>query len=284
MATDPDAPLAQQHDAFGDLVRAYQDLAFGYARAALGDVDLAEEAAQRAFITAWHKLRQLREPEAFAGWLRRIVATECNRLTRGKRPLPTPIDEARDLPARGPCPQSALEAKEVRRAVVSAVGALPPAERSVVTLFYGQGRSHADIAAFLGVPSTTVAKRLRSARARLRSPLARALGVTLTGRRPSPDESFAARVLAGTYDAYLGTYRFDGRPDLTVVVRREGAALVSEAAGQRNVLVAPRTSRAELRTREFDGQGKFLRDRRGRVTGYVYYEFGREMGLAKKVG
>jgi RNA polymerase sigma factor (sigma-70 family) len=283
-ASDPNATLTEQHDAFGELVNLYQDMAVGFARAVLGDTHLAEEAAQRAFITAWHKLDQLREPDAFAGWLKRILVTECNRLTRGKRLRATSLNEAADVPADTPCPHVALEAEEVRRAVASAVEGLPATERTVVALFYGQGRSHADISTFLGVPATTVAKRLHSARKRMREPLADALGIALAGCRPSRDERFAERVRAGTYDAYLGSYRFEDRPELTVVVRREGAALVSEAAGQRNVLFAQCASGAELRTREFDGRGKFVRDRRGRVTGFVYYELGREMGLAKKIG
>jgi RNA polymerase sigma-70 factor (ECF subfamily) len=284
LASDADATLEQQHDAFGELVHLYQDLAFGFARAVLGDSDLAEEAAQRAFVAAWHKLGQLREPKAFAAWLKRIVATECNRLTRRKRLRATSLEAAADLPANSASPQAELEAQEVRRAVALVIERLPASERAVVALFYGQGRSQADISVFLGVPATTVAKRLYAARERMREPLAEALGIALAGRRPSRDDRFAERVRSGIYDEYLGTYRFDERPELTVIVRREGASLVSEAAGKRNVLYAPDASRAELRTREFAGRGKVVRDRRGRVTGFVYYEFGREMGLARKVG
>ena len=51
-------------------------MAFACAYAAPCDFHLAEDAAQGAFVTAWRKLTQLREPEAFPGWLRRIVLTE----------------------------------------------------------------------------------------------------------------------------------------------------------------------------------------------------------------
>jgi hypothetical protein len=34
---------------------------------------------------------------------------------------------------------------------------------------------------------------------------------------------------------------------------------------------------------EFDGEGRFRRDRRGRVSHFVYYEFGRRFGVARKV-
>ena len=57
-------------------------MAFACAFAVLGDVYLAQDTAQEAFIVAWQKLGQLREPAAFPGWFKRIVLTQCNRLTR----------------------------------------------------------------------------------------------------------------------------------------------------------------------------------------------------------
>jgi hypothetical protein len=102
--------------------------------------------------------------------------------------------------------------------------------------------------------------------------------------KPSRAATFAARVRRGLFDDYLGRYRYDERPDLEVVITREGERLYGEAAGQRNELFARRTdSERELRTREFDGRGEFLRDARGRVTHFVYYESGRELGRAKKI-
>jgi RNA polymerase sigma factor (sigma-70 family) len=98
-ATDPDAALAEKHDAFCELVRRFQDMAYACAYAVLGDFHLAEDAAQEAFISAWQKLGQLREPEAFPGWLRRVVLTECNRLTRGKRSRNITLDEGANLHA-----------------------------------------------------------------------------------------------------------------------------------------------------------------------------------------
>ena len=62
-------------DAFNNLVRRFQDMAVGYAYAILRDFQFAEDAAQEAFISAWLFLDSLREPKAFAGWLRRLVFT-----------------------------------------------------------------------------------------------------------------------------------------------------------------------------------------------------------------
>src|ERR1051325_6763587 len=52
-ATSTGATLIERHEAFGELVTRFQDLAFGCAYAVLHDFYLAEDAAQEAFITAW---------------------------------------------------------------------------------------------------------------------------------------------------------------------------------------------------------------------------------------
>jgi RNA polymerase sigma-70 factor (ECF subfamily) len=285
-AADKRATLAERHEAFEGLVRLFQDMAVARAYAALGDFHLAEDAAQEAFDTAWRRLAQLREPEAFPGWLGRIVQTECNRLTRGKRIRTSTLDVAGPEPASGEATlQTVVEAEELKRCVAEAVRRLPPAERVVATLFYFDSRSHREIAEFLSVPRTTVAKRLHTARRRLRSHGMGKLRGEFENKRPSRDLSFADKVRRGIFDDYLGRYRYEERPDLEVVITREGERLYGEAAGQRNELFARRTdSERELRTREFDGRGEFLRDARGRVTHFVYYEFGREMGRARKIG
>ena len=258
-------------------------MAYACAYAVLGDFYQAEDAAQEAFITAWQKLSQLRQPEAIAGWLRRIVLTECNRLTRGKRLRIVPLDDGARVPSNHADPQTLLERDELTRAVFAAIKRLPEKERMVVLLFYLKEYSQGDIGAFLEVPQTTIAKRLYSARGRLRGMIMDGFKSDLTARRPSRNESFAAKVKAGIYDQYVGLYRFELRPELIVTIKREGDRLLSEAAGQSNELFANDGSENELLTKEFDGAGKFLRDEQGRVSHFIYYEFGREMGLARKI-
>ena len=68
--------------------------AFAYAYAVLRDRAAAEDATQAAFLTAWLRFGDLREPKAFGVWLRRIVRTECVRLLRRTHPATLPLDEA----------------------------------------------------------------------------------------------------------------------------------------------------------------------------------------------
>jgi RNA polymerase sigma factor (sigma-70 family) len=282
-ATDSNLTLAERHQAFGELVRIFQDMAYACAYARLGDFYLAQDSAQEAFISAWQKLKQLRQPEAFPGWFRRIVLTECNRLARGKR-LPTiSLDEGLNLHGPNTNPQTAIERDELTKAVFTAINRLSLNERMVVVLFYVREHSQIDISAFLDIPTTTVAKRLYSARARLRGMMMDSFKKDLTAHRPSRNATFAEKVRAGIYDEYVGEYKFELRPELVVTIKREGEKLMSEGAGQRSEVFAADESESELLAKEFDGRGRFVRNKQGCISHLIYYEFGREMGLAKKI-
>jgi RNA polymerase sigma factor (sigma-70 family) len=195
-ATDAAATLVERHEAFGELVTRFQDLAYGCAYAVLNDFYLAEDAAQEAFIAAWQKLNQLRQPEAFPGWLRRIVLTECNRLTRGKRLRFVPLEAGLDVAAADIDPQARAEQTEVREKVWAAIRALPEGERLVTTLFYINEYSQNEIGQFLELPVTTVVKRLYSARRRLKERMLEMFKDDLQSHRPSRNADFADQVSA----------------------------------------------------------------------------------------
>jgi RNA polymerase sigma factor (sigma-70 family) len=189
-----DQTLVERHEAFGEVVRRFQDLAYGYAYALLGDAGLAQDAAQEAFITAYRMLAQLREPAAFPGWLRRIVRTHCTRLRRAQPQGTTPIEAVMALPSAGPDPLRTVERQEVQDAVTAAIAALPEPERVVTALFYIGGQPQSDIAGFLGVPLTTVKKRLQAARKRLQERMLEMVKDTLQEHTPSHDARFADAV------------------------------------------------------------------------------------------
>ena len=196
-ARDSGHPLTERHEAFGELIRRYQDMAFGCAYAVLGDFYLAEDAAQEAFITAWQNLNQLRVPMAFSGWLRRIVLTRCNRLTRGQRLSILPLDAGVNSPSPEPDPQFNAEQRDLRAKVLAEIQGLPEKERLVTTLFYVNGYTHSDIGEFLELPESTVNKRLHSARQRLKkSATVEMFRDDLKKRRPSRSRAFAEKVNA----------------------------------------------------------------------------------------
>lgn len=242
---------------------------FGLALTLLGDADDARDAVQEAFAAAWLRLRQLRDPAAFPAWLRTIVATQCARQLRRR---------ARPSEAAEPPRPAEADARRVdyQALVASAVAALPEGERHVTVLFYFLEYSQPEIARILCLKPGTVAKRLHSARARIRRRLPASVRSEFV--RVAPSRTFAEQVRLGIYDEYVGEYRFDRRPDLVVSIVREGDSLIGVSGRQRHVL-APLDG-ASLVTGHYDGEGRFGRNRQGEVTHFVYYEFGERLGVA----
>ncbi|CAN5526609.1 hypothetical protein BH11ARM2_BH11ARM2_01780 [soil metagenome] len=143
--------MARDRQAFNRLVRSTQDFALGIALARLsGRRADAEDAVQEAYVRAWSKLPELREPSAFWPWLRTTLERECRAVARRDRPT-TPLTE------NVASPESAEEAA----IVADALGRLSPVEREALALCALAGR---DVAGFLGVAETTVTSRLRNAR------------------------------------------------------------------------------------------------------------------------
>ena len=193
-ATDPVSPPKIRHEAFTELVRRFQDMAFGCAFAVLGDACLAEDAAQEAFVVAWQKLSQLREPSAFGGWLKRIVLSQCNRFRRAQRLTMVPLEAGRAAESNEAGPDSSAERHDLLAKVLQAIKRLPENERLVTTLFYVDGYTQADIAAFIEAPLSTVNKRLYSARQRLKQGAVESFKADMHARRPSKDFNFTNRV------------------------------------------------------------------------------------------
>ncbi len=161
-----------REEAFGELIAPFTAIAHGWAYNVLGDTHLAQDVVQEAFLTAYQKIDQLREPGAFPAWLKRIVLTYCNRVTRRKSPYLLPLeDEETGVEQSTPLhddPAASAEERERDEQVNRAVRALPEQERVVTELFYITGYSQQEIAEQLAVPLTTVKKRLQYAREHLR--------------------------------------------------------------------------------------------------------------------
>lgn len=180
-------------DAFGAIVREFQDMAVGYAFSILGSFELAEDAAQEAFLQAYRDLHTLREPQAFPAWLRRLVFKYCDRQTRGKRLKTVPLDGAFQTASKAPNPMQATEQREIRQRVINAIHSLPENERSAVSLFYINGYSQAEVGEFLDVPAKTVKSRLYSARQKLRERMMDMVEDTI--KNGAPGEGFARETI-----------------------------------------------------------------------------------------
>ena len=175
-AGDPDAVRA--------VYREYGRLVYSVAHRALGNRELAEDAAQQTFVQAWRAARSFDPGRELGPWLATIarrVAIDIHR--REQRREHDRIDDAGPtesaLIAEPPDIERSFETWELRRALDD----LPSDERELVELNHLQGLTHAEIAERLGVPLGTI--KSRSFRAHRR--LAARLGHLRenTGREPN---------------------------------------------------------------------------------------------------
>jgi len=163
---------AQQGDrqAFGELVRRHRGGVINVVYRMCGDANLAEDAAQEAFIRAWQHLPNYRPRSPFRNWVYRIATNAALDALRREREM---VDvDALPLVAPGKGPEAAMEGSERGEQVRQAVLALPKASRAVVVLREYEGLSYREIADTLSIPIGTVMSRLNYARNRLRKSLA----------------------------------------------------------------------------------------------------------------
>jgi RNA polymerase sigma factor (sigma-70 family) len=156
-----------EEEAVALLVRRFEPWGRNLAAAYLSDEDLARDAVQEAFVTALHRLPDLRSPEAFPAWYRQIVRTHAIRILRRRGPS-AEENEGETVPDPE-TPRSRFQHTELLGMVERAFGNLPAAGRETAQLFYFEERSCAEIATTLRIPEGTVKRRLHDVRRRLRS-------------------------------------------------------------------------------------------------------------------
>ena len=152
--------------AFEELVRRRQGGVRKLMWQLCGEWAAADDLAQEAFIQAWRKLRTLRSPGAFGGWLRRIAV---NAFLQHVRRADVLAESAADPETHS---ASAGSDPAVRMDLEKALAGLKPGERLCVVLCYGEGLSHGEIAAAAGLPLGTVKSHISRGGARLRRRLA----------------------------------------------------------------------------------------------------------------
>jgi RNA polymerase sigma-70 factor (ECF subfamily) len=145
--------------AYEALVRRYERSARAACFAVLKDWHAAQDAAQEAFITAYSKLRGLRDPASFGTWLITVAHHRAVRVARNRH-----THEQLD---RLPPPVAAAPAASGAEDLLDLVGKLPAHERAVVLLRYVEGHDVAAIARLCGRPVGTVTKQLSRAHKRL---------------------------------------------------------------------------------------------------------------------
>ena len=130
---------------------------------------LAEEAVQQAFAKLAALGPRITELQSPADYLRVAVRHECYRLLQAPRLASV---DAENAPAMLEPVAAALELDDQRRAIETALAALPPEQREIVHLKVYEDQTFQQIADLLAIPPNTAASRYRYAMDKLRDRLA----------------------------------------------------------------------------------------------------------------
>jgi RNA polymerase sigma-70 factor (ECF subfamily) len=168
-------------DAFNQLVLRYQNMAYNYAYALLGDSALAEDATQNSFLNAFQGMGRFRG-DSFRGWLLKIVTNSAYDILRRAKRHPTqplfPVDENDEefdsvswLSDPSASVESAVEQKELSNEIYRILHELPDVYRSVLILIDVHGLDYIEAAQGLQIPIGTVKSRLARARLQMQAKL-----------------------------------------------------------------------------------------------------------------
>ncbi|HXE55412.1 MAG TPA: sigma-70 family RNA polymerase sigma factor [Tepidisphaeraceae bacterium] len=155
--------------AFASLISRYERVALSVAYGVVGDAAAAGDVTQDAFVRAWERLADLREPERFGTWLCGIVrnlAVDCLRRQKPAQSLGTDEPASEERWTHNPVDE--IGRRESRARVAAALASLDEISRPVVVLRYYEGLSSKQIGELLEISPQAVDMRLSRARKQLR--------------------------------------------------------------------------------------------------------------------
>jgi RNA polymerase sigma-70 factor (ECF subfamily) len=163
---------AGNSDAFDELVKRCEPMVFAVVLRRLRNRSEALEVTQDVFIQVLRKIGQLREPDRFGGWLRRIaVRLAINRAVRRPRESLGDTVALGSARAKSANPFERVVENENAASVRECLGHLRDLDRRTLVAFYFEGRSLQEMSAEFESPIGTIKRRLHTARNRLRDKL-----------------------------------------------------------------------------------------------------------------
>ena len=155
-------------EAFGRLVVRYERAVYAIAFRRLANHAEAKELSQEVFVQALRKIRQLRDPRCFGGWLRSIARRMAiNRAIRRAPLVPTAPESFEATCVELETPLVRLLAREREDQVHLGLGRLRALDRDTLVAFYLDGRSLLEMSEKFDSPVGTIKRRLHVARKRL---------------------------------------------------------------------------------------------------------------------
>ena len=178
-----EAVLANRAGAFEQLVRDYQGLCWHVIQRMVRHPEDTRELCQEAFLRVHRYLHQYRFDSPLKSWIGQVAYSVAKRHLERKRIPLAEVDEDADGMSvldnigDGHDLQAAHAQGEDERELHAAIGALPPLQRVVLTLYHLEELSIAEIATITGMAEGTIKSHLFRSRKHLREILSPRIGV-----------------------------------------------------------------------------------------------------------
>ena len=186
-ASSSSAPQSARN--FDRLYKDHVDLMYRFAHHLCGEPESAKDLVQETFLNAYRGFDRFRGDAQISTWLYTIASRACLRMRRRRKGaperelsleefIPTSDGEFRlQIPIDGLSPEAALQNKQLRQALDSAINQLPKKYKMVLVLRDMEGLSAKEVGSVMGLNERAVKSRLHRARLFVRRQLsARGLG------------------------------------------------------------------------------------------------------------
>ncbi|NGZ95541.1 MAG: RNA polymerase subunit sigma-24 [Nitrospira sp. WS110] len=195
--TDRSSPTPSLHSraakVFDTLYRDHVDLVYRFAHRLCGEPEAAKDLVQETFLNAYRGFEKFRGDAQVSTWLYTIASRACLRMRRRRKGAPerelsleefVPTSEGEfrlQIPIDGLSPEEALQNKQLRDALDTAIDQLPKKYKMVLVLRDMEGLSAKEVGTIMGLNERAVKSRLHRARLFVRRQLsAQGLGQEMT--------------------------------------------------------------------------------------------------------
>jgi RNA polymerase sigma-70 factor (ECF subfamily) len=161
---------------FDSLYRDHVDLVYRFAHRLCGEPEAAKDLVQETFLNAYRGFNKFRGDAQVSTWLYTIASRACLRMRRRRKGaperelsleefIPTSEGEFRlQIPIDGLSPEEALQNKQLRDALDTAINQLPKKYKMVLILRDMEGLSAKEVGTIMGLNERAVKSRLHRAR------------------------------------------------------------------------------------------------------------------------
>ncbi|HSM36393.1 MAG TPA: RNA polymerase sigma factor [Longimicrobiales bacterium] len=161
---------AGDSDSYGELIRRHQGGLFHHAAGMTRDADAAQDLVQDAFIVAYRRLGECRDPERFGLWVFRILRNRALDHVKNIRRRSVPIETA-NLAAPKDNPGASAHRAELREKLGAALNELTAEMRDAFLMKHMEGRSYEEMAELADASVSAMKMRVHRARDALREAL-----------------------------------------------------------------------------------------------------------------